>query len=488
MADDNVRQALTFDDVLLEPRLSEVLPKDADISTELTEKIELGIPIVSAAMDTVTEARLAIAIAQEGGVGFIHKNMNPEAQAAEVRKVKKSESGMIIDPLTVKPSETIATAVGMMKEFSISGLPVTDENGKVVGIVTNRDLRFETDFSKKISDVMTSETLVTVPPGTSLDEAKSHLHKHRIEKLLVVDQEQNLQGLITIKDIEKAKRYPSASKDEFGRLLAGAAVGVSADLDQRLELLVESGVDIITVDSAHGHSKGVLDAVTRIKKTYPDVQLVAGNVATTDGVKSLMKAGADCIKVGIGPGSICTTRIIAGVGVPQVTAIMDAKKAVKGSKVRIIADGGIKFSGDIVKALAAGADAVMIGSLFAGTEESPGQTVLYQGRSYKLYRGMGSVGAMKQGSGDRYFQGNQADQSKLVPEGIEGRVPFKGSLASSIYQLIGGLRAGMGYCGVKNVEELQKDTSFVRLTSAGLGESHVHDVYISEEAPNYSKP
>ncbi len=488
MADDNVRQALTFDDVLLEPRLSEVLPKDADISTELTEKIELGIPIVSAAMDTVTEARLAIAIAQEGGVGFIHKNMNPEAQAAEVRKVKKSESGMIIDPLTVKPSETIATAVGMMKEFSISGLPVTDDNGKVVGIVTNRDLRFETDFSKKISDVMTSETLVTVPPGTSLDEAKSHLHKHRIEKLLVVDQEQNLQGLITIKDIEKAKRYPSASKDEFGRLLAGAAVGVSADLDQRLELLVESGVDIITVDSAHGHSKGVLDAVTRIKKTYPDVQLVAGNVATTDGVKSLMKAGADCIKVGIGPGSICTTRIIAGVGVPQVTAIMDAKKAVKGSKVRIIADGGIKFSGDIVKALAAGADAVMIGSLFAGTEESPGQTVLYQGRSYKLYRGMGSVGAMKQGSGDRYFQGNQADQSKLVPEGIEGRVPFKGSLASSIYQLIGGLRAGMGYCGVKNVEELQKDTSFVRLTSAGLGESHVHDVYISEEAPNYSKP
>jgi len=488
MADENVRQALTFDDVLLEPRKSEVLPRDADISTELTSKIELGIPIVSAAMDTVTEARLAIAIAQEGGVGFIHKNMTPEAQAEEVRKVKKSESGMIIDPLTVKPEETIGTAVGMMKEYAISGLPVTGNDGKVVGIVTNRDLRFETDFSKKISDVMTSENLVTVPPGIGLDEAKGHLHKHRIEKLLVVDKEQNLQGLITIKDIEKARRYPSASKDEFGRLLAGAAVGASDDLEQRLELLVESGVDLITVDSAHGHSKGVLDAVAKIKKSNPEVQLVAGNVATYDGVKALIKAGADCVKVGIGPGSICTTRIIAGVGVPQITAIMDAKKAAKGSNVKIIADGGIKFSGDIVKALAAGADAVMIGSLFAGTEESPGQTVLYQGRSYKLYRGMGSVGAMKQGSGDRYFQAKQADQSKLVPEGIEGRVPFKGSLASSIYQLIGGLRAGMGYCGVKNIEELQNDTSFVRLTSAGLGESHVHDVYISEEAPNYSKP
>jgi len=350
MADENVRQALTFDDVLLEPRLSEVLPRDADISTELPGKIELGIPIVSAAMDTVTEARLAIAIAQEGGVGFIHKNMTPEAQASEVRKVKKSESGMIIDPLTVKPGETIGTAVGMMKEYSISGLPVTDENGKVVGIVTNRDLRFETDFSKKITDVMTSENLVTVSPGISLDEAKGHLHKHRIEKLLVVDEGNNLQGLITIKDIEKARRYPSASKDDFGRLLAGAAVGVSGDLDQRLELLVDSGVDVITVDSAHGHSKGVLDAVARIKKTYPDVQLVAGNVATTDGVKSLMKSGADCIKVGIGPGSICTTRIIAGVGVPQITAIMDAKKAVKGSPVKIIADGGIKFSGDISRA------------------------------------------------------------------------------------------------------------------------------------------
>ena len=488
MANSEVREALTFDDVLLEPRMSDVLPRDTDISTSITSSIQLGIPVVSAAMDTVTEARLAIAIAQEGGVGVIHKNFSPEQQASEVLKVKKSESGMITDPLTVDPDQTIADAVAIMKEYHISGLPVTDQIGKVVGIVTNRDLRFETDFSRKISEVMTSENLVTVAPGISLDEAKGHLHKHRIEKLLVVDSNYTLQGLITIKDIEKAKRYPNASKDSFGRLLAGAAVGVSSDLEQRLELLTEAGVDLIALDSAHGHSRGVLDTVAKIRKTYPEIQIIAGNVATAEGVKALIKAGANCVKVGIGPGSICTTRIIAGVGVPQITAICDARKAAEGSGVKIIADGGIKFSGDIVKALAAGADAVMIGSLFAGTEESPGQTVLYQGRSYKLYRGMGSVGAMKKGSSDRYFQGHQIDQSKLVPEGIEGRVPFKGSLASSIYQLVGGIRAGMGYCGVKDIGELQTDTSFVRLTNAGLGESHVHDVYISEEAPNYSKP
>lgn len=481
-----VTSALTFDDVLLKPRASDILPADVDISAKLTSSLTLGIPIISAAMDTVTESRLAIAIAQEGGIGFVHKNMTPDAQAAEVRKVKKSESGMIIDPVTVAPEQKISDALEIMEAYRISGLPVTAADGKVVGIVTNRDLRFETDFSKKIDEIMTKDNLVTVPPGTGLEEAKKHLHEHKIEKLLVVNDDGSLGGLITIKDIEKAKRFPRASKDSFGRLLVGAAVGTSGDLEERLEKLVEEGVDVVAVDSAHGHSKGVIEVVKKVKSAYPALQVVGGNVATGEGAKALVDAGADCVKVGMGPGSICTTRIVAGVGVPQVSAIMEVKEMLEGTGVTVIADGGIKYSGDIVKGIAAGADCIMIGSLFAGTEESPGQTVLYQGRTYKLYRGMGSIGAMKQGSKDRYFQSSESDGGKLVPEGIEGRVPFKGSLSSTIYQLIGGIRAGMGYCGAKNLEELCQDTEFVRITSSGLGESHVHDVYITEEAPNYS--
>lgn len=482
-----IPEALTFDDVLLKPAMSEVLPRDVEVGTELTPQIKLNIPVISAAMDTVTEARLAIAIAQEGGLGIIHKNMTPEEQALEVQRVKKSESGMIIDPITVRPEQPLGEALQIMGEYRISGLPVTRADGTVVGIVTNRDLRFETDETKKISEVMTSTKLVTVPPGTSLDEAKGHLHEHRIEKLLVVDAAGILRGLITIKDIEKTKRYPIACKDDYGRLRVGAAVGVTDDLDERLSKLVSAGVDVVTVDSAHGHSRGVLNAIKKIRKSFPDVQVIAGNIATAAGAKAIIDAGAHAIKIGIGPGSICTTRIISGVGVPQLTAIMEARSAVGGADVRLIADGGIKYSGDIVKALAAGADAVMIGSLFAGTEESPGQTILYQGRSYKLYRGMGSIGAMKKGSKDRYFQAHEDDKGKLVPEGIEGRVPFKGSLSSSIYQLVGGLRAGMGYCGVRNLTELREKADFIRVTSSGLGESHVHDVYITEEAPNYSK-
>lgn len=483
---DDIPVGLTFDDVLLKPAMSEVLPRDATVSTALTAGIELNIPLVSAAMDTVTESRLAIAIAQEGGVGMIHKNMSPDHQAQEVARVKKSESGMILDPITVRPEQPISAALAIMAEYHISGLPVTYDDGRVVGIVTNRDLRFETNFSRPIREVMTSKSLVTVQPGTSLEQAKGKLHEHRIEKLLVVDHEGILRGLITIKDIEKSRRYPSACKDSLGRLRVGAAVGVSPDLDERLELLVRAGVDVITVDSAHGHSRGVIDVVKRIKREYANVQLIAGNVATAEGTKALVDAGVDAVKVGIGPGSICTTRIISGVGVPQITAIRDAVRVVRGTGVKLIADGGIKFSGDIVKALAAGADVVMIGSLFAGTEESPGETVLYQGRSYKLYRGMGSIGAMKKGSKDRYFQGDENEAAKLVPEGIEGRVPFKGTLSATIYQLIGGLRAGMGYCGVSTIEELQQRAQFVRVTTAGLHESHVHDVYITEEAPNYS--
>jgi len=478
--------ALTFDDVLLRPAYSKLLPRDVDIRTDVTNEIALNIPILSSAMDTVTESRLAIALAQEGGIGVIHKNMTPEEQALEVQRVKKSESGMITDPITVRPEQPISVAIEVMREYRISGLPVTEPDGRVAGIVTNRDLRFETDFTKPISSVMTHENLVTVPPGTSLEEAKGILHEHRIEKLLVVDSERKLRGLITIKDIEKSRRFPLACKDSLGRLRVGAAVGVGADLDERLERLVSAGVDLMTVDSAHGHSQGVLDVVKHIRKSYQQISVVAGNIATGEGAKSLIEAGAMAIKVGIGPGSICTTRIISGVGVPQISAIAEAAKIAQGSGVKIIADGGIKFSGDLVKALAAGADCVMIGSLFAGTEESPGQTVLYQGRTYKLYRGMGSLGAMKKGSKERYQQGHEEDPGKLVPEGIEGRVPFKGSLSASVYQLVGGLRAGMGYCGVGTIADLQHNAQFLRVTPAGLGESHVHDVFITEEAPNYS--
>ena len=481
-----VPMSLTFDDVLLKPAMSSVLPKDVDVRSHLTANIALNVPIISAAMDTVTEAGLAIAIAQEGGLGTIHKNMSPKAQAQEVRRVKKSESGMIQDPITVRPEQRISDALEIMREFKVSGLPVTHADGVVVGIVTNRDLRFETDFSKKISEIMTSEGLVTAPPGTTLELAKGLLHTHRIEKLLVVDDKGKLKGLITIKDIEKSKQFPNACKDSHGRLRVGAAIGVSADFEERVESLMREHVDVLTVDSAHGHSKGVIDAVRNLKSKHSTLQVIAGNVATFEGAKALADAGADAVKVGMGPGSICTTRIVSGVGVPQISAIMEVAKALKGTKVKIIADGGIKYSGDIVKAIAAGADVVMIGSLFAGTEESPGETVLYQGRSYKLYRGMGSLGAMKRGSKDRYFQSEQDEPAKLVPEGIEGRVPYKGSLSSSIFQLVGGIRSGMGYCGAGSLQELREKAQFIRVTPAGLGESHVHDVYITEEAPNYS--
>lgn len=487
MTENDIPLALTFDDVLLQPAMSEVLPRDVDVSSEIVQGMRLNVPIVSSAMDTVTESDLAIALAQEGGIGMIHKSMTPEAQAQQVLKVKKSESGMILDPVTVRPQQPLFAAMEIMREYKISGLPVTREDGTVVGILTNRDLRFETDFTRPISSVMTSEDLVTVVPGTSLEAAKLKLHEHRIEKLLVVDAQGVLRGLITIKDIEKSRKFPHASKDDYGRLRVGAAVGAAADLEERAELLVKAGVDILTLDSAHGHSRGIIEAVKKLKQKYPKMPVIAGNVATEEGAGALVKAGADAVKVGIGPGSICTTRIVSGVGVPQITAIMAAARAVKGTNVKLIADGGIKFSGDITKAIVAGADCVMIGSLFAGTAESPGQTVLYQGRSYKLYRGMGSLGAMRVGSKDRYFQAEESEQSKLVPEGIEGRVPYKGSLASSVYQLVGGLRAGMGYCGSGSIAELKDKGRFVRITAAGLGESHVHDVYITEEAPNYSR-
>lgn len=478
--------ALTFDDVLLKPGYSQVLPKDVDVSTRLTPKIALNIPIVSAAMDTVTESELAIALAQEGGLGFVHKNMTPEEQAREVLRVKKSESGMITDPITVRPTQPLSDALAIMADYKISGLPVTEENGKAVGIVTNRDLRFESNFSRKISEVMTSKNLVSVAPGTSLEAAKQLLHKHRIEKLLVVDESGKLSGLITIKDIEKSRRFPVACKDEFGRLRVGAAVGVSKDLEERVSRLIEAGADVLGVDSAHGHSKGVIDTVKWIRKSYPEIEIVAGNVATAEGAKALIDAGVQGLKVGIGSGSICTTRIISGVGVPQIAAIFETVKVTQDAGVTLIADGGIKYSGDIVKALAAGAQVVMIGSLFAGTEESPGQTILYQGRSYKVYRGMGSISAMQRGSKDRYRQADEDDPGKLVPEGIEGRVPFKGSLSSYIFQLVGGVRAGMGYCGANTLVELQHKGEFIRITRAGLAESHVHDVVITEEAPNYS--
>jgi len=473
---------LTFDDVLLVPRYSEVLPDAADVSSWLTPEIRLNIPLVSSAMDTVTESRMAISLARSGGVGVIHKNMSIARQRIEVEKVKKSESGMIIAPITVPPEMTVEHALVIMSEYSISGLPVV-EGDKLVGIVTNRDVRFVKDSVTKVRDVMTKENLVTVPIGTTLEDAKKHLHENRIEKLLVVDADNKLCGLITIKDIEKIRKYPNSCKDDLGRLRVGAAIGIGGDRDERAASLLDVGVDFLVLDSAHGHSKNILEAVRAIRSNHPNSQLVAGNVATYEGAMALIKAGADAVKVGIGPGSICTTRVVAGVGVPQVTAIMEAARACRETGKRLIADGGIKFSGDIVKALAAGGDTVMIGSLFAGTEESPGETILYQGRTYKIYRGMGSIDAMRDGSSDRYFQDKTSN--KLVPEGIVGRVPFKGPVTESLYQLVGGLRSGMGYCGCATIEDLRESAQFVRISPAGLRESHVHDVIITKEAPNY---
>jgi IMP dehydrogenase len=479
-----VKQAVTFDDVLLLPGYSEVLPADVNVSTKLTEEIKLNIPLVSAAMDTVTEANTAITMAREGGIGIIHKNMSITQQALEVEKVKKSESGMIVDPKTVEPEQKIYDALEIMRRYKISGVPVV-KNKKLVGILTNRDLRFEENFDRKIEEVMTKDKLVTVPVGITMEEAIKHLHKHRIEKLLVVNDNYELKGLITIKDIEKTKKYPNSAKDSFGRLRVGAAVGTSVEREMRIQALVDNNVDVIVIDTAHGNSKKVIEAVEDTKRNFPKVQLIAGNVATEDAVEKLAKAGVDAVKIGIGPGSICTTRIVAGVGVPQITAIMECSKIAAKYNIPIIADGGIKYSGDIVKAIAAGADCVMIGSLFAGTEEAPGEKILFQGRSYKIYRGMGSLGAMACGSRDRYFQDEIETEAKFVPEGIEGKVPYKGELSESIYQLIGGLRAGMGYTGAENIEQLKNKTRFVQITNAGLRESHVHDVIITKEAPNY---
>jgi IMP dehydrogenase len=475
---------LTFDDVLLVPAESAVLPRDTDIKTRLTERIELNIPLLSSAMDTVTESRTAIAMAQEGGMGFIHRNMTVAAQAAQVEKVKKFESGMITDPITVRPDQMIAEAREIMHKYGISGLPVT-QNGRLVGILTNRDLRFEKRLDRPVSEVMTKENLVTARPGVDLDEAKEILHRHRIEKLLVVDEKFHLKGLITVKDIEKKTQFPSACKDAGGRLRVGAAVGVGPDSEERVEALVKAGVDVIVVDTAHGHSKNVLDSVRFIRRRHPDLNLLAGNVATEEGTSALIEAGVNGVKVGVGPGSICTTRVVSGVGVPQITAIASCAKAAARHNTPVISDGGIKYSGDITKALAAGAHTVMIGSLFAGTEESPGETILYQGRTYKVYRGMGSLGAMKEGSKDRYGQGDVDEEAKLVPEGIEGQVPYKGSLSFNIHQLVGGLRAGMGYLGCRTVTELRAKARFIRITMAGLKEGHVHDVFITKEAPNY---
>jgi IMP dehydrogenase len=483
MLEDHVKEALTFDDLLLVPAASAVMPRDVETSTLLTKNIPLNIPIVSAAMDTVTESRVAICMSQEGGIGIIHRNMSIERQALEVDKVKKSESGMIVDPITIEPEQKVSDALNLMNQYRISGVPVV-KNRRLVGILTNRDLRFETNLDQPVSRVMTKKRLVTVKSNISLEESKKLLHKHRIEKLLVVDDDYNLKGLITIKDIEKIKRYPNACKDSLGRLRVGAAVGI-LDREPRVDALLNSGADVIVIDTSHGHSAGVLDAVRDTKRNFPKCELIAGNVATAEGAKALIEAGVDAVKIGVGPGSICTTRIIAGVGIPQMSAIRDAYKAAAQHGIPVIADGGIKFSGDIVKALAAGAHAVMIGGLFAGTEESPGETILFQGRSYKVYRGMGSLEAMKMGSRDRYYQDDIEGDLKLVPEGIEGRVPFRGSLSASIQQLIGGLKAGMGYVGCRTIRDMRENAHFVRITSAGLRESHVHDVIITKEAPNY---
>ncbi|HZX35851.1 MAG TPA: IMP dehydrogenase [Thermodesulfobacteriota bacterium] len=477
-----IKTAITFDDVLLEPAFSKVLPRDVDVSTKLTNNIRLNVPLISSAMDSVTESRMAIAIAQEGGIGIIHKNLSVEEQAAQVDKVKKYESVMILKPLSLSPDQRVGDALDIMKKEHISGFPIV-KNGYLVGIVTNRDLRFEDNRQKKISLIMTKNP-VTVKPGTSIEKAKAVLHRHRIEKLPVVDSKGRLKGLITMTDIEKREKFPNSCKDRFGRLMVGAAVGVSFDRDERVRELLKAGANCIVVDTAHGHSKGVLEAIKAIKKKF-DCELIAGNIATKDAATALIKAGVDAIKVGVGPGSICTTRIVTGIGVPQITAIMEAVSAAKKSGIPVIADGGIKFSGDITKALAAGAHSIMIGGLFAGTEESPGETVLYQGRTFKIYRGMGSIEAMKKGSKDRYFQEDVESELKLVPEGIEGRVPHKGPLSSTIFQMVGGLKAGMGYLGCRTIPEIHKKARFVRLTPSGLRESHVHDVAITKEAPNY---
>ncbi len=481
-----VAEGLTYDDVLLVPAYSEVLPRDVDTKSFLTRKIKLNVPIVSAAMDTVTEAALAIAIAQAGGIGMLHKNLSIALQADEVRKVKRSESGMIQDPVTLKVDAIIADAVKMMKEFRIGGIPIVDGGHKLTGIITNRDLRFQKDMGIPVRDVMTKENLITAPLGTDLTQAEAILQNHKIEKLPVVDADGRLTGLITFKDIQKFKNYPAACKDEHGRLRVGAAVGVTADTMERVDALVKAGVDVITIDTAHGHSKGVIERLKEVKVKYPDLQVIVGNVATGEGAKALADAGADAVKVGIGPGSICTTRIIAGVGVPQLYAVYECAKALEGTGVPVIADGGIKHTGDIPKAIAAGASSIMAGSLFAGVEESPGEIIIYEGRRFKSYRGMGSIEAMEQGSKDRYFQDVEDDIKKLVPEGIVGRVPVKGSLAEVMYQYIGGLRASMGYCGAANIEALQK-AKFVRITSAGIRESHPHDITITKEAPNYTR-
>jgi IMP dehydrogenase len=485
MLDESIQEALTFDDVLLRPAYSEVLPAEVDLTTNITRNIQLNIPLVSAAMDTVTESRTAICMAREGGIGIIHKNFSIEAQALEVDKVKKSESGMIVDPITMSPNQKIREALDIMERYRISGVPIIKTDGKLVGILTNRDLRFETDLDLPISARMTKRNLVTVPVGTTLEEAKEHLKHTRVEKLLVVDDDRYLKGLITIKDIEKIKKYPNACKDSIGRLRAGAAVGPTSDMMERVEALFKSGVDLIVVDTAHGHSKKVIDAVRIIKQYFPTVEVMAGNIATAEAAEALIQAGADAIKVGIGPGSICTTRVVAGVGVPQITAISDCARVAAKYGVPLVADGGVKYSGDITKAVAAGADVIMIGSLFAGTEESPGDTVLFQGRAYKTYRGMGSISAMQNGSRDRYFQDDVEQVGKLVPEGIEGRVPLRGPLSPTIHQLMGGLRAGMGYTGCVTINELKQKKCFIKITGAGLKESHVHDVIITKEAPNY---
>lgn len=477
------KEGFTFDDVLLVPRKSEVLPKEVDVSTKLSEHVKLNIPLISAGMDTVTEAPLAIAIAREGGIGIIHKNMTVEQQAEEVDRVKRSESGVITNPFSLHADHLVSDAEKLMSKFRISGVPIVDKNNKLIGILTNRDLRFVHDYNTVINEVMTSENLVTAPVGTTLQDAEMILQKHKIEKLPLVDEDNVLKGLITIKDIEKAIQFPRAAKDAQGRLLVGAAIGISKDTFERAEALVKAGVDVITVDSAHGHHINIIDSVRKLREVYPDLTIIAGNVATGEGTRELIEAGASVVKVGIGPGSICTTRVIAGIGVPQITAIYDCATVAKEYGVPIIADGGIKYSGEITKAIAAGASAVMLGSMFAGTEESPGESEIYQGRRFKAYRGMGSLAAMKQGSKDRYFQD---DDKKLVPEGIEGRVAYKGPLADTIHQLIGGLRSGMGYCGTQNLEELRNDTQFIRISGAGLRESHPHDIQITKEAPNYS--
>ena len=474
----------TFDDLLLIPGHSAILPAEVEVRSKLSRSIQLNVPIVSAAMDTVTESATAITMARQGGIGFVHKNMSIERQALEVEKVKKSESGMIVDPISIEPDRKLYEVMEIMGKYRISGVPVV-KNGKLVGIITNRDLRFETNLDQTVEAVMTKDNLATARPGITLDESKAILHERRIEKLLVVDDEGKLLGLITIKDIEKIKKYPYACKDELGRLRVGAAVSVGADMEERVERLISANVDVVVVDTAHGHSQGVIQTVATLKKKFPRLEVVAGNVATAEGTRSLAEAGADGVKVGVGPGSICTTRVVAGIGVPQMTAIMDCAEEARKWGIPIVADGGIKYSGDVTKALAGGADSVMIGSLFAGTEESPGETILFQGRSYKVYRGMGSIEAMKEGSKDRYFQAEVESETKLVPEGIVGRVPYRGPLAETVYQLVGGLRAGMGYLGSRSIQELQTKPRFMQITAAGLRESHVHDVIIIKEAPNY---